>query len=587
MEQKKDAFYCLLQCSNDVALKQFQAMMKAHFPQTHLFCQMKPAIDSAAKGKPPLIKPPTPDALSLGGELVNTVVHNWLVNQQKKPQQKPPSTKKNPKLAGKGKQQDAQADGTPRAEPEIPGPLFIYLPDYPKYPDQLQAMFNAGTPVICALIIDLLPSEQPEKKGASTAATSAPALDMKSLFFKELPIVQFSISATGTNDEASPQILNALYRCLNAYRAFRKETLDHKTVVIPKYPPDPTLLPQLPVEKVTGKASAKAAQQAQQQPVEPPTVQNDALKNAYKQAMIAEIGEFLSKAKNPIFSPQFQHYSELLPKFALPASLSDIFKHRADYKDPFIFTMRAVSFKHQIPYQDLYSLFVVKKFEEMIGYPIGERRHTELVPLEFLPNIMAPLISQFPNIKTCDFAGTTLLAFYYDIPKEFPVHTVTETFNLPVTEGYGTWYLRQEEFPATCEDIPPQTEFSATAGYSDSFCNLPEPETSMSATRYFDESGLRIETNSPVTDPDNSVNTSFIVTYNNKSKLSFQMHQKQAISANEEEDDHNIEINISLRAALSKNCEFLFEHDSNNSMLYSPIWGKKVLGIGRPQYTII
>ena len=147
--------------------------------------------------------------------------------------------------------------------------------------------------------------------------------------------------------------------------------------------------------------------------------------------------------------------------------------------------------------------------------------------------------------------------------------------------------MRQEEFSAICEDIPPQTDFSATAGYSDSFCNLPEPGTSMSTTCYFDESGLRIDTNSLVTDPDNSVNTSFIVTYNNKSKLSFQMHQKQAISANEEEDDHNIEINISLRAALSKNCEFLFEHDSNNSMLYSPIWGKKVLGIGRPQYTII
>ena len=568
MEQKKDAFYCLLQCSNDIALKQFQALIKAHFPPTHLICQMKPAIDAAARGKPPLIKPPTPDALSLSGDLVNTVVHNWLQNQQKKPPQKPPSSKKNPKQTPKGKQQDIQQESTPRAEPEIPGPIFVYLPDYPKNTDQLQWMISSATPVVGAILIDLLPPDAADKKATMQAAPNPNLLDMKTLFSKDIPIAQFSISQTGTNEEASVQILNTVHQFLNAYRSFRAETVDHKTVTIPKYPPDPVMLPQLPVEKTTGKGSSKAAAQVQQQPIEPPTVHNEALKNAYKQAMIAQIEEFLSLANHPIYSPQFQHYSELLPKFAMPASLANIFKHKPDYKDPFIFTMRAAAYHNpKFSYHDFYSVFVTEKFEEMVNYPIGERRHTELIPLEFLPNIMAPLITQFPNIKTCDFAGTTLLAFYYDIPEKFPVSTVTETFNLPVTQGFGSWYKEHEEFPSTCEDIPPQTEFSATAGYSDSFSNLPSPTTSMSTTRYFDEGGMKIETNKPITNPDNSISNSFLVTYNNKSKTSFQMLQRQAVNTNEEEDDDNIEVSITVRASLSKNCEFLFEHNPNNSRL--------------------
>ena len=572
-EQKKESFYCLLQCSSDAALKQFQAIMKAQFPATHILCQMKQAIDNASRGKPPLIKPPSPDALSLSGDLVNTVVHNWIQNQQKKPAQKPQSVKKNTKANGKQKQQEQQPDSTPRPEPEIPGPNFVYLTDYPKNEEQIQAMVAAATPVICILKIDIISDPQvSDKKGTIQNSMST---DLKTFSSDILPTAQFSLNATGSNEESGTQILNSVHQFYNAYVEYLKENVDSRIVSIPKYPPDPIILPTLPAEKTTAKGSTKIAASSTQQQLEPPTVHDDALKNAYKQVVLNELDEFLQKAGPPALSTQFQHYSELLPKFPLPASLSSIFQHKADFKDPFIFTMRSVAHKHNIPYKDIFSVFVVKKFEEMVGYPIGERRQTETIPLEFLSNIMAPLTSTFPNFKTCDFAGTTLLAFYHSLPNSFPVSPVTETFKLPVTEGFGAWYATKPSFPVTCDDLPPQTEFSANAGYIDTFSNLPSKTTSMNLTRYFDESGLKIETNAPATHEDQSISTSFLVTYNNKTTLAFSMCQKTTPSTNEEEDD-SIDVTISVRGSLSKNCEFFFDREPNSSKLALVVRGTRI-----------
>lgn len=581
-EAKKDSIFILLQVQNDTAMKTFQNVMKTSFPATHIICPMKNAVDMASKGKPALIKPPTPDALSLQGDLVSIVVHNWLANQQKKPVQKDKAKPKpNPKAKG-AKQQEPVNEQTPRTEPEIKGPNFIYITDYPKMPEQLIGMQSACIPVVCALSIEVQAAETDKHPPAST---STPSLDFRTAFSDHLPILSFTLAQTGTNEDIAQNILNSIYKNYNAYQAFHKETIDVKTVTIPKYPPDPVAVPQLPVEKQSKKEGKAGAPSTPVQ--ETPSPQDEALKEAYKQEIFKEISEFLKNANNPIFSNQFQHQAELLPKYQLPATLKPIFSHRPDYKDPFIFTMRSAAAKNKISYDDIFSVYVVKKFEELVGYPVGERRHAELIPLELLPNVIAPLIGAYPNFKWGDFAGTTLLAFFHSIPKSnFPVSTISENFHLPVPKGFGKWLEEsKEEFPDTCDDPPAETEFGANAGREQEFCNLPSSTSTRQKQVYFDESGLKVESY-PVKS-EGQLSANFLVSYN-KSSLSFNMQQRNSSGTNgEEEDDDQLEVNINIRGALSKNCDFNFEHSPSQATLSLFTKGATIISTENDTITMI
>lgn len=562
-EVKKDSIFILLQVQNDNTMKIFQNVMKTSFPATHIICPMKNAVDMASKGKPALIKPPTPDALSLQGDLVSVVVHNWLANQQKKPAQKE-KAKPKPNAKGKNpKQQDAPGDQTPRTEPEIKGPNFIYLTEYPKTVEQLSGMQSASIPVVCAITIDALPAENEKHPPVNQ---SQPNLDFRVAFHNNIPVMSFTLSPTGTNEDVAQNILNSIYKNMNAYLTFHQENIDVKIVSIPKYPPEPVAVPQLPTDGKSSKKEGKAGTPVQQ-PAETPAPTDDALKEAYKQAIFQQIDVFVKNANNPIFSNQFQHQAELLPKFQLPATLRPIFSHRPDYKDPFIFTMRAAAAKNKISYDDIFSVYVVKKFEEMIGYPVGERRHAEIIPLELLPNVIAPLIGSYPNFKWADFAGTTLLAFYQTVPdSNYPVTTISETFHLPVAKGFGKWLEEtKQEFPDTCDDLPVQTEFSANAGRLQEFANLPGSTSTRSKQCYYDESGLKVE--SYPTKSENGLTANFLVTYNNKSTLSFNMQQKSGTGNGNEEEEDQVDVNVSIRGTFCKNCEFHYENSSTNAVL--------------------
>jgi hypothetical protein len=59
---------------------------------------MKAAIEMAVHAKPPLIKPPQPDPLNLPGELVATVVTNYVNAQARKPAPKQAAPRKPPPI---------------------------------------------------------------------------------------------------------------------------------------------------------------------------------------------------------------------------------------------------------------------------------------------------------------------------------------------------------------------------------------------------------------------------------------------------------------------------------------------------------
>lgn len=557
----RDVVFVLLQCKNDSVLKIFQTMLKSSFPPTHFLCSMKQAVDMAVKAKPPLIKAPVPDSLSLRGELVSTVVMNWFNVQSKKTQQVKQTAKKQQASKKAPKQADAQTETPRSSEPEILGPHFIYLYEYPTTQEQVTAMINSCAPLLCGLDIDL-PGSENDKKNSQVQANQ---IDLKVKISGEVPFISVTFQPTGTNEEAYTQIQSELFSLYNGYCEFRNDTADIRLISIPKFPPDPLSYPLLPPEKATGKGSDKKAAQVSATAPDLSVVHDEALKNAYKIAVLSELDEFLRSANSPCVASQFQHAAELLPKLLFPYFLSELLLSNPNLKAEEIFRMRMISYREGVDYSNLYSLYVNKKFEELVGYSTGYRTHLEILPFDFLPNIIAPLSSIYSSYKWTEYAGSILLAFYHEIPEGLPLLHVKETFKLPLFESFGKWLSQKGCFTDVIDPIVPSIDKGFNVGHADKFIGFKDECTQFEHFRYFDESGIVVDSFENYHDSQGCIHASFNIKYKNYAKISFNQNQQFVKQKSEEEEEDSVEVNIDVRGSFGKCCGFLLSRNSEST----------------------
>jgi len=559
-EIKKPSVYILLQYSNETVLKNFQNMIKTYFPQTHLVCPMKTAIENAVRSKPPLIKMNSTDMLSMTGDLANVVVNNWVSNQLKKPIQKAAPAKKPQAIKKPGKQAVISAvDSTPRIpEPEAFGPTFVYLTEYPRTQEQLSLMISSFCPIICHITLDM-PTNENDKKASQQ---SIPIIDWKAQFPSDFPYLSYMINPATTNEELSIAMISEIHTLSNAFSSYKSETTDIRLIDIPQYPPAPVHIPQLQTEKPPSKASIQAPKNQVIPPPEPLLFQISALTNAYKLSILQYLKDYIITSGNPSLDTIFVHHFETLPKYPLPSYIRGILSKNQNLRSHELFTFRSVSFKNNIPFDHILHVHIIKEFEKLLGYSIGERRYIEHIPLDFVPFVLSPLLSDYTDCKYTEFCGLTLLSFSHPIPSKMPIIYSKEKMNLPIYQGFGKWASLRNDFSSIIEESFPQTEIGVSAGSIDQFCGILSSESEYSKEVYYCESGLKVQSY-PLQSLPNGQTITFIVYYNNLSKISFTMTQQSMSDQNEEED--NIEVISSIRGAFNPKCQFCFDYSSTNN----------------------
>ncbi|OHT14224.1 hypothetical protein TRFO_15529 [Tritrichomonas foetus] len=570
-ELKYPPVICVLNSPNDATLKQFMTSSKNVFPQRHIICSMKAAIDLAVKGKPPVIKPPQQDMMNLPGNQVSLVVTNWISQQLKKPPQKAPAKKPPPKKGGKNAPQQS-VDSTPRAPepPENFGPHFIYITEYPKTIEQMKDLCSSASPAICFINLEG-PTTETSRKG-NQSAKDAPTIDWKAHFASDLPFLSVNLMNVPNPDEICANLLNNVISIYNGFNAYRKEFLDYRFVSIPKYPPSKISLPQTAQDKPPAKVVQPSASKITQQvPVEPPPIQLDlevCLKAAYKKTLLMQIDQYMKRSKSPTFSPNFQHSAELLPSYPLPATLALILSHTADPRAQELFTMRSLAYRTGMSFNTILDFLIIHKFEEIVGYSVGERRHIEQIPLDFVPNVISPLISSYSSYKSCEFAGKILLAFFHKIPESLPIMENEESYKLPLVKGFGKWIDDKiNEFPPKFEEEELQTSIAVNTGGKDLYLGFTENLTKSTKTSYFDESGLRVDTIPPVIENGLVTALNFNVQYCNNPKFAFKISQKPLVTKDEEEEDDAVDTSVVIRGVLGNGLECLLDYSSEKSTM--------------------
>lgn len=544
---------CPICFTTDVAQKMFLAASKNAFPHNFMICGMKQAIEIAARGKPPIIKLTSPDLFSMNGNLVSTVVNNWTELQLKKPPPKTP-TKKPPVKKGKGPQSQMETQPqTPVVENH--GPYIIFIADYPKTINQLREMINS-CPVLCQITID---GGQPSAGKKGSAPPPVPSIDWQPILEAELPFITIDTQADTQFDTMIVDLVETVKKLYNSYFEFKDYFYDHRFLTIPRYPRVPISLPTLAPERpIPTKTPPKGSlQQALELPVVPTF---DALQEAFKVTVMNMLDDFDKQTTHVFTTETFQHYAETLPKFPLPAFLAHILSEIPNFRDPFIYLMRNTSYRTSIPYETIYEVLMKQKFEDMIGYEVTERNVYEKIPLEYLSNQVAPLSVQYSNYKYIEFGGKILLAFFNRIPSQFPLYDQEDIYDLPVVCGFGKWVKGHPCDKTDLDERPePGIEIGVNTTFIDDFYDINEDTTSSTVTRYFDESGLRIDTYPIVFENNLIEELSFIIANGQSERFSFHITQKNA-PMEEEEEEIQVDTHTTIRGILGPECEFYFEH---------------------------
>ncbi|KAK8900365.1 hypothetical protein M9Y10_002692 [Tritrichomonas musculus] len=659
-ETKHNPIICILNCPNDASSKQLAISVKNIFPQNHLLCSMKTAVDLATKGKTPVLKLPSSDLSTIPGNLVPFIVSNWISTQLKKPPPKAAAKKAPPKKAGKGNATTAapveEAPHPPENENQLP--TFVYLTEYPKTIEQMKQLCASSSPVICYINVDYNPATiqaPPEvpHKGNQQASMPPPPIDWEEHFSSEIPFISINLISQDQNpDEACTDLLKKVTTTYEKFQMYREAFQDYRFISIPHYPKEPLTVPQVAQEKV-GKQQEKSGKGQANQPSSiaaqltqmdtsklggpgGPDIRN-CLQKAFKTTLIKQLDSFLERAESTNYSPDFQHAAETLLNYPLPAYLSVILLHSASKRAPELFTMRGLAYRKQMDYQIIENTLIINKFEELIGYSVGERRHIESIPLEFVPNVLAPLLSFYGSFKYVDFAGKILLAFFNPIPEEFPLSTAEESFNLPLAQGFGNWFTTQntesdlpqesnneeshanEESPSSQQDDQkidqldqnqnPDSDqthnegenqnegesqnssnvhfnsIGINVGNNDMFLDFENNKTTYSLSRYFCESGLRIDTIPPEVVDDLITSLFFSVQYgsNTGPRFSFNISQKRIDIENtnkneeEEDDDENIETKVLIRGVLGLDTQCYLDLSSNDESTITLMMKKSIV----------
>jgi hypothetical protein len=83
----------------------------------------------------------------------------------------------------------------------------------------------------------------------------------------------------------------------------------------------------------------------------------------------------------------------------------------------------------------------LQKFEEMVGYSVGEPPH-RADPAQLRPQRDDPLPRHLPAVQ------------FHDIPEKIPIIECTEAFVLPLYHGFRRWLERQNLFDQRIEETP-------------------------------------------------------------------------------------------------------------------------------------
>ena len=565
-EQQQSIFICTISTSSDIALKQFIATSKTVFSTSQFICPTKTAIDLAIRGKPPVIKPIQGDILNMPGNLLSLVISNWLNTQLRKPPPKAPA--KRPAPARKNAKPSTPPEPS-SPEPVIKGPFIVFILDYPRTVEQFQdVIINHHAPIYCHISIDGGAPQITDRKANAIVVNQNIANDLKHALSSELMFFDLNITSAIPFEQQLKDLMPKLYSIFNGSNEYKSFFSDTCYVTLPSYPKDKIFLPILPAEKPiraklseSAKGSTTSATSTNLQ-LHPPIFQMNALNIAYKTLILSEISIFMKSSALPYFSTDFQHYAEKYPKFPLPASLAQVLSIQPNFKANEIFLMRNAADRNNIPYETIFRILMKKKFEEIIGNKISDRNIKEFLPLEILPNVIAPLSEEFSQFKAFEFGGKLLLAFYHQIPEKLPIQEFNDTYKLPSYCGFGKFYKEHGPFSTEPIDIKFPNDIGVNIGHNDLFVGMDSDETTMNTTHYFCESGLRVVTYQPQIENGYLESLHFNLSYCQNERFSFNLTQNPNPSSNEEEEEDIVETITSVRGALSKNTDIYFEHSN-------------------------
>lgn len=557
-------FVVPLSFSSDAALRAFQGVSKTLLKPTMFMCAMKPAIEAASRLRPPLITLTQPDPLAIPGSSASVVVNNWASVQLRKPPPKAPPKRAAPVRRG-GRNAAAVQETPPPVVDDKKDPVIVFMTDYPRQQEQLREMVAMNMPVLCHLTIDGRAPVTEGKKGAAQVYLNL-ADEWGPQFTKELSFLTAKISAL---EQEWNEACTEIYRLADAFGAYRQASMMTRYINIPKYPQVALPMPTIAVPEKLKKGMV------------PPAVvipSTDALTRAYQKMFTDELDQRIKDMATPIYSPNFIHYYERLPKVPMPADIARILSVVPNFRAPEMFIMRNVVYSEQSEYDIVMRVMMQAAFEEIVGTSIGERRFMERLPLEIIENIVSPVACEYSNFEWREFAGNLLLAFYHKLPDALPIIEKSNGFKLPVYCGFKKWLDQQSgDFKMEDERKPPQqkVDVAVNVGSDDQFMGFKEEESAESVTQYFCESGIRVDSYAPIIDGTLLSSLSFMISDGEMHRFSFTMSQKHVQAVDEEEED-SVDTLIAVRGVLSRDSEMIFE-SCNTSTKFSMLYkGAKV-----------
>ena len=593
-DSKASPVFIIINFPNDNCAKTFSASSKAVFPQNHIFCPFRAACELSAKSKPPLIK--STDVTSLSTQNVLTVINHWINNLLKKPPQKASSPKKASKKGSKAPTPpQSAAEAQNEQKPDENSPNFIYISDYPRTFEQMKGLISSGNAPICFIEVEGEVVEQQQQQPTTTQSPTKrrsnhdqvqqialpfiSADEWRAKFSYDIPFIKIDVEQNP--EEVCKQLCKTMSSIYNGLLVYRSEFVNYRFISIPKFPPEETPLPIIASnEKVVNQQKEKPtkgahnAQPVQQEPPKPPLDLKVRLREAYKKTLAIQLGKFLQHSSKPLFSNNFQHAAELLPNYPLPASLAMILSKTADQRAPEIFTMRSLAYRTKTSLSLIMDTMIIQQFEKMIGYSVGERRHVEMIPLDFVPNVLSPLLSNFSRYDSCEYAGKILLAFFNEMPSELPTLNISEKFGLPCIKGFGKWIEnRENSFENKPEEQAKDNDEDGNSvginvGGNDIFEGFDSNETIDSKVNYFGESGLCVQTFPTSIENGLIKSMNFNVQFLSSTRFSFRIWQtaNENKSDGSEEEDEAVKTFVQMRGVLG-NLDCFLDHQSSQTSL--------------------
>jgi hypothetical protein len=228
-----------------------------------------------------------------------------------------------------------------------------------------------------------------------------------------------------------------------------------------------------------------------------------------------------------------------------------------------------------------------QQFTELTKQPLSTRRHSEYIPLEVIQNVIGSLTSESTFFKWTQFGGRLMLAFFHPIPEKLPIIEFVETFKLPSYCGFNQWLIQHSDQTFNEDWTAPPTDIGVGVGALDLFIDLPDTISKSSITRYFSESGLRIDSYPPIVSGSLLLNLSFIIRDAESHRFSFSLSQKVTAQIPEEEEEDPIDTTVKVHGSLFPGIDFFFDNENESITFTVRRWNAKVVFDIKPSHVVL